>query len=140
MTNEQKEKIRNLRKQGLSYRQVSDETGIPVSTLKSFCRRDSGEAAPGKRTSRPAADSGQAVCRFCGKPVIQTPGKRKREFCDDRCRSRYWVKHRSELPRKITYSYKCAYCGKEFTVYGKRERKYCSQECYFADRFGLDEA
>lgn len=139
MTDEQKETIRGLRNQGLSYRQVSDETGISVSTLKSFCRRDFGKAAIKVKAPHPAG-SGQAVCRFCGKPVIQTPGKRKREFCDDRCRSRYWVKHRSELPKKVTYTYTCAYCGKEFTVYGKRERKYCSQECYFADRFGLDEA
>ena len=29
----------------------------------------------------------------------------------------------------------CPHCGKEFHIYGDRRRKYCSHECYIADRF-----
>ena len=30
---------------------------------------------------------------------------------------------------------RCPHCGKEFHIYGDRRRKYCSHECYIADRF-----
>lgn len=30
----------------------------------------------------------------------------------------------------------CAHCGKPFTAYGNKERKYCSHNCYISDRFG----
>ena len=30
----------------------------------------------------------------------------------------------------------CPACGKTFSAYGKRNRKYCSHECYIIDRFG----
>ena len=32
--------------------------------------------------------------------------------------------------RKIVHTFTCNYCGKEFTVYGKKDAKYCSVECY----------
>lgn len=38
--------------------------------------------------------------------------------------------------RKAVYAYTCAHCGKPFTAYGNKERKYCSHNCYISDRFG----
>lgn len=32
-------------------------------------------------------------------------------------------------------SIRCPHCGKEFHIYGDKRRKYCSHECYIADRF-----
>lgn len=31
-------------------------------------------------------------CLNCGKIIQQTPGKRKRQFCNSTCRSNYWQK------------------------------------------------
>ena len=31
----------------------------------------------------------EARCRSCGRPVVQTPGRRKREFCNATCRQRH---------------------------------------------------
>ncbi|RXM53885.1 RNA polymerase subunit sigma-70, partial [Clostridium tetani] len=31
------------------------------------------------------------------------------------------------------------YCGKEFSAYGNKNRKYCSHNCYIRDRFWRDE-
>ena len=31
-------------------------------------------------------------CLECGKKVVQTPGKRKKEYCDSTCRTKYWKK------------------------------------------------
>lgn len=41
-----------------------------------------------------------------------------------------------EVNRKANYSCTCAFCGKQFTSYGNKHRKYCSHACYINDRFG----
>jgi hypothetical protein len=35
---------------------------------------------------------GMDNCKYCGKELIHTPGRRKKEFCDDNCRVSYWQK------------------------------------------------
>ncbi len=35
----------------------------------------------------------EARCKSCGRPVVQIPGRRKREFCNAVCRQRYHRKH-----------------------------------------------
>lgn len=157
MTEEQKERIDKLREKDFSYKQVADAIGVSINTVKSYCRRQrekeekpGREEAPGKADKSEAGNtkaentksentSNTGVCRYCGRPLDFTPGKRKKTFCDKKCRAKYWTAHRDDLPHKTTYTFRCAHCGKEFTVYGKRERKYCCPECYFAERFGLDE-
>ncbi len=39
----------------------------------------------------------EARCKSCGRPVVQIPGRRKREFCNATCRQRHHRKH--ERPR-----------------------------------------
>ena len=39
LTPQQKERIIDLRKEGLSYRQIADAVQIPLSTAKTVCRR-----------------------------------------------------------------------------------------------------
>lgn len=147
MTTEQKSEITSLREQGYGYKKIAELTDVPVNTVKSFCRRSgvqpSGEIKKDiqdrEDQMRDAPEETPVLehfCLFCGKPVEQTPGKRKKKFCCDECRKRYWSLHRNELSNKVTRVYKCQHCGKEFRAYGKRGRKYCSQRCYFAGRFG----
>ncbi len=38
----------------------------------------------------------EAWCKSCGRPVVQMPGRRKREFCNATCRQRYHRKQ--EIP------------------------------------------
>ncbi len=35
----------------------------------------------------------EAQCKSCGRPMMQTPGRRKREFCNATCRQRHHRKH-----------------------------------------------
>jgi hypothetical protein len=35
----------------------------------------------------------EARCKSCGRPVVQLPGRRKREFCNATCRQRHHRKH-----------------------------------------------
>ena len=76
-------------------------------------------------------DEGEFLCKQCGKVVPQAKGRKQKLFCSDKCRQSW-----HQLNRKMNGTYKaiCKYCGKEFMYY-RGDRKYCSRECYFADRF-----
>jgi endogenous inhibitor of DNA gyrase (YacG/DUF329 family) len=68
--------------------------------------------------------------------VAQNSGRKEKKFCSDKCRMTWWNRHLDKVKRKAVYEYICPHCGKPFTVYGNSHRKYCSHECYVADRFG----
>lgn len=100
--------------------------GISDNTVRSFCRRNGlGDAA--KNT---------VACKHCGKLIKIIPKQKPRKFCSDACRTAWWNSHPDCVDRKAVYAYTCSHCGKPFTAYGNKERKYCSHGCYIADRFG----
>lgn len=43
-------------------------------------------------------------CLNCGKEVNQTPGKKERKYCDDKCKQRHWQKMKSEKKGNVTIS------------------------------------
>ena len=114
MTDEQRSVIVEYRKEGLGYKKISRLTGICESTIKTFCHRNG----------------------CCGKPIIQYPGRKEKKFCSDSCRNRWWNSHLHLVKRKAMYDFVCPTCGKSFSAYGNRNRKYCSHECYIEARFG----
>lgn len=130
MTNEQKEKIIRFRRQGLGYADIGRELDISKDTVKSFCRRN-GLMVSG---SKPVDDT--ARCRECGNPLVQQKKTKRRIFCCKACREKWWTEHADRIDRKAVYTFTCAGCGKLFTAYGNKNRKYCSHNCYVADRFG----
>ena len=130
MTNEQKEKIIRFRRQGRGYADIGRELGISKDTVKSFCRRNGLTVSNNKQVD----DKG--FCRECGKPLVQQEKKKRRIFCCKSCREKWWTEHADRINRKAVYTFTCAGCGRIFTVYGNRNRKYCSHGCYIADRFG----
>ncbi len=130
MTNEQKEKIIRLRRQGLGYADIGRELHISKDTVKSFCRRNGLTVAD----SKPVDDKN--ICRECGKPLVQQEKKKCRKFCCKSCREKWWAEHADRINRKAVYTFTCAGCGQVFTAYGNRNRKYCSHGCYIIDRGG----
>ena len=111
---EDKIRIMELKKAGNGYRKISIETGIPVSTIASFCKGKSCEIE---------------ICPQCGAPVEQNPYRKKKRFCSDKCRTLWWNSHLDQVNRQAYYKAMCQYCGKEFFAYGNDHRKYCSREC-----------
>lgn len=111
MTNEQKLLILSLRAEGLGYRKVADKLGISENTVKSFCRRQ-------KEAPQVDAPTG-SVCKCCGAPIQQTPGRKEKKFCSDKCRREWWNSHLDQVDRRAIYEMTCPGCGKRFTVYGK---------------------
>lgn len=127
MTELEKRKISDLRKQGLGYTKISKELGISVNTIKSYCRRNS--ATKAKIDDR-------HYCKYCGIEVKQNPGRKEKKFCSDICRMKWWNSHLDCVNRKAFATRTCIKCGKDFTVYGSSTKKYCSHKCYVAFRFG----
>ena len=130
MTDLQKKTIRAMRLQGIGYVKIGEELGLSDNTVRSYCRRN-GLCEKVKNS---------VVCRQCGKPVKIVPKQKPRLFCSDLCRNAWWNSHPECVNRKAVYGYTCAHCGRSFTAYGNRKRKYCSHSCYIADRFGEERA
>lgn len=124
MKDEQQRQIIALRREGAGYGSIASQLGLSINTVKSFCRRHS--------LATPKAES---VCEQCGRPIEQTPGRKRKRFCCDVCRNKWWNSHLDLVKRKAVYTFTCPTCGKEFTVYGNRRRKFCSHACYIAYRF-----
>jgi IS30 family transposase len=133
MDDNQKNKIRQLRANGLSYRKISRVINVPENTVKSHCQRNrlGGKAEDGAAY---ACD----VCRQCGKSLVSASGKKQKKFCSDKCRLDWWKAHPEQICRKAIYILVCSHCGMKFESYGNRARKFCSHECYIRSRFGKE--
>ena len=130
----QKEQIRNLRGEGLSYAEIARQVDVSRDAVISFCRRNGLQEIKKPRTAVKTAVGD--VCRECEKPLVQVVGMKRRVFCSKECRVKWWKEHPERLNQKAVYQYTCPHCGKPFSAYGNSKRKYCSHACYISDRFG----
>lgn len=131
MTNEQRMIMSSLRAQGMGYGAIARKVGISENTVKSFCRRNA------QKEDKPqVAGAGEHRCLCCGAPVAQSPGRKEKKFCCDKCRNKWWNAHLDKVDRRAIREVACAGCGKIFSVYGQAARKYCSHDCYIRHRFG----
>lgn len=137
MTDYQKTQIMKLRAEGLGYGKIAQRLGISLNTVKSYCRRNNvnGDIVP-IDVAVPAFSGEVTQCENCGRSIQQISKQKKKRFCCDACRNKWWNSHLDQVKRKTTYDFICPHCGKVFHVYGDNRRKYCSHECYIADRFG----
>ena len=98
-----------------------------------------------KSPQKPTAEKRQilpitAACQNCGAAIVQKTKCKQKKFCCDKCRNQWWNQHLDQVKRKAYYNIVCQHCGKVTTVYGDSRKKYCSHECYIADRFGKRES
>lgn len=112
-----KERINELRRQGLGSRKIAGILKISENTVKSYCRR------------HPLIPN-ENVCPQCGFPVKRTPHKKDKKFCSDHCRMAWWNSHKDLVNRKAIYHLTCQHCGQPFDSYGNVNRKFCSRTCY----------
>ena len=132
MTDSQKIQIAKMRTAGDGYGTSAQTLGIPLNTVKSFCRRNDigGDIAPAAKVTKEITH-----CENCGREIRHIAKKKKKRFCCDKCRNAWWNSHLGQVKRKTVYHYTCPQCGKEFHIYGDNRRKYCSHYCYIAARF-----
>jgi len=136
MTGIQKQRIEYLRGKGESYAVIAAELGISKNTVKSYCRRNNLGVGYIVELPTESADA----CENCGKPLHHTPGSKRKRFCSDNCRLLWWKAHPENMNQKAVYNFTCPNCGIVFSAYGNKGRKYCSHDCYVADRFGKEVA
>ena len=126
MNQMQKERISELRSSGMGYKKIAELLGISINTVKSYCKRSNLCVV-----TQHGSDLYQTpYCPTCRSSVSQTPGKKAKKFCSDKCRLTWWNEHPEAINHKISRYFICVTCGNEFEGYGKRERKYCSRACY----------
>ncbi len=129
MTNKQKQIIRDMRQQGVSYSTIAAARGLSANTVKSFCRRENIDiqSVPNEEKKN--------LCKNCGAPLTHHLGSKKKTFCSDKCRYTWWNKNRILMGLKSTHRLTCFHCGAEF--YGNnKNHKYCGRECYIHSRHG----
>ena len=123
MTNTQKERIRTMRLKGKKYSEIAYVLGVSANSVSSYCHRNHLSDQDLEKESE---------CLYCGKRIEQSGKGNRKLYCSERCRSawRRSVKGYSDT----IYHHMCPSCGKEFDTTGNRKQKYCSKECFYAQR------
>lgn len=129
MTNEQRLQIAELRRQGCGYTKIATTLSLSKNTVKSYCRRSELRMVTAEDTQ---------LCKQCGEAMTIAGSNKPRIFCSDKCRTLWWKAHNHKVYPKTTYHLVCQHCGAEFESIGTPHQKYCSHECYIAERFGKE--
>lgn len=134
MTESEKNIITKMRESGTTYANIASHLSLSQNTIKSYCQRKGIQPLPKQ------ADSAELrFCAQCGQPLARHANRKPKRFCSDKCRSRWWNRHRQELSKKTAVIITCAYCGNRFESYPQEHRKYCCHTCYIKARFGGDQ-
>lgn len=127
VTTQEIRRIMALQNKGYGYRKIAAETGISVNTVKSYCKRH-----PLQTEKEEIVVS--TYCAQCGKVLAINHGAKGKRFCDAKCRMAWWNSHRSEVQHKTYHTKICPSCGMEFSVYGKKDQRFCSRACFGISR------
>ena len=109
-----KEVAKYYQRMGFGYKKVAALMDENINTVKAFLHRN------------PPTDT----CLCCGREITYTPQKKKKLFCSDACRYRWWNKHTSLRKHRNPKEVVCAFCHNTFETNQNSKRKYCSRECF----------
>ena len=116
---ELKDLIIAYRNEGLSYANIAEKLGVTAEYARNIYSRDR------RRKNTDKMCHTDNFCMNCGKQLVHTDGKKKKIFCDNKCRNEYHNRQHAHIP----YLCICEYCGIEFVVYGNPKKRFCSREC-----------
>lgn len=74
MTTEEKNKIIDLKNKGYGYKKISTELNISIGSIRNVLK----------------VSLKLNTCLHCGRKLTFVPGKKKKRFCCNQCRYRYW--------------------------------------------------
>lgn len=90
MTDEQKEKIRSMRIQGIGYRLIAKELCLKENQVQLFCKAHGlVGSADLTRLNYPIWCYQNNRCLVCGAKLKQAKHGRKKKFCSGKCRTKY---------------------------------------------------
>jgi len=122
MNNKEKNKIVELKKLGYGYKKIAKELDLSLSIVRYACSKINED------------DLLIGSCENCGLKIKSIKGKKKKRFCSDKCRWKWWNKNQNQVDKKAFYTHVCTWCNNEFTVYGNNHRVYCSHDCYIKSK------
>lgn len=67
-----------------------------------------------------------------GKKRLEKDAPKKKRFCSEKCRIKWWAEHPEQLSNAREHQYKCPVCCKVF--YSYKPAKFCSLTCYHRSR------
>lgn len=70
-------KILALRNKGYGYKRIAKELDVSVGTVRYTLTKVEDDALSG-------------LCKTCGKKMMSIKGKKKKVFCSDKCRYKWW--------------------------------------------------
>ena len=123
MDSNQRDIIVSARKAGLTYRQIAEQVGLPMNTVKTYLRRTA-------EVEKPVTQ-----CKQCAANVKQNPKRKEKLFCSDKCRLVWWRAH-SDASKSLVER-QCPCCGKTFSA--RRSQIYCQHACYIKTRFPVEQ-
>lgn len=99
MTNDQKEKIKNMRQAGDSYSQITLTLSINKNTVKAYCRRNNLVA---NESAKPKTEKNiYTSCKQCEKPLTHGTKGQPKKFCSEDCRRLWWKANDSKHVKKL---------------------------------------
>ena len=142
MTAVEQQQIQEYRQKGFGYKAIAEVVGVTRDSVRGYCKRN-GLDGDGKEVQLKAGEKSKTklVCPCCGQPITKNGKGRTRRFCSDNCRRKWWTDNYDARNKKeeAMYHYGCPHCGKQFSCYGNKTRKYCSHDCYIKARFWGEE-
>lgn len=115
MTLEGKQKIYELRSNGLGYKAIANQLGLNLNTVRSLL-------------SRNPTIVEKKYCKQCGEPLR---GKKRTVFCSPKCKRRWFNNARYHNERYLVARV-CPECGLSFTSSKYLKRIFCSRRCFLA--------
>ena len=121
MTPQEKNKMLELRRSGVSIKDIADQYGISISMAKKTLY---------------SVKPNEIYCIVCGHPAKMGP--RGTKFCCAKCKRQYYREHPGYVKHVKMHKGVCKHCGKEFEYYGRSHQEFCSKSCarkhYFVKR------
>ena len=142
MTESEKQQIQELRLEGMGYKAIAAIMGMTRDRVRSYCKRNGlGGGAQVVVLNVEERIKNHQLCTCCKKPLKQKGRGWARKFCSEDCRRTWWKENAQARKRNETavYHFTCHQCGKDFSVYGNRKRKYCCHDCYINSRYWSEE-
>ena len=131
-------------REGIEIRIVGMDEGqnVKVTDQNYYTASSEREFAEIEKAEKPVRvprweNEDNTVCQYCGKKLLNAKTGRKKRFCCEECRRKWWKDNRDKQKQgeDAIYTIKCACCGKEFKSYANPKRKYCSHECYISAKY-----
>lgn len=86
LTADQKKAIITLREKGASTGTIAGLLNININTVKTHLRRHPVDVVI--QEPEPEIKPCVVRCKHCGREVVQSPGRREKLYCSDKCRNR----------------------------------------------------